>query len=684
MIGAIGLAVAGRAGARLANHLGVAIGRDTLLRAVRAIPARPIGEVPVLGIDDFAIRRGHVYGTVVVDMTTSRPIDLLADRTAGTVATWLLEHPSVEVVCRDRAGAYAEGIRIGAPDAVQVADRWHLWHNLAEAVEKTVIRHRADLRLPAADDGSGPTAVVDSPAREAESEQRLVVRTRERYTAVQQLVSKDVSLSAIGRKLSLDRRTVRRFARASEVEELLTTAESRTSLLDEFKPYLHQRFHAGCTDAARLTREIMKLGYRGSDKTVRRYLQPLRDADTALTLPPIAPTIRQVTGWLTRRPDRLTDDDRTQLDALLGRSPALAAIRELVREFAEIMTNRRGYDLGTWMRAIDISEEPALRSFAAGLRRDLDVVTAGLTLPYNSGAVEGHVNRIIMWNLTTRTIMFSSGLTTELRRRYERHGDAGEQVAGAGPACTGDRVAATMDRSRASSPNDRRLRAGTCRVSADVRAGEYLQMCERESADPLTATRAHIGIYVRELTERPSLRGPNVVSIDSGAGLANATTGQRLVSVRLFYDYLMEEGLRDSNPVGRGRYTSGRHGSGNQRGLVPRLTKLPWIPTEQQWADILEVAAAEPVRNRVMLALAYDAALRREELCSLRTDDLDPAHFRPENPGGDDEEPARANCAVLGCDRRAAVGLSRAPGESEQVTWTAVPSRSPAVTMRNR
>lgn len=155
---------------------------------------------------------------------------------------------------------------------------------------------------------------------------------------------------------------------------------------------------------------------------------------------------------------------------------------------------------------------------------------------------------------------------------------------------------------------------------------EYLEMCEREDVDPLTASRAHVGVYVRELTDRPSRRGANVVSLDSGSGLANATIQQRLVPVRLFYDHLMEEGLRESNPVGRGRFTPGRRGGGNQRGLVPRLTKLPWIPTEQQWADILAVAAVEPVRNRVMLALAYDAALRREELCSLRTGDLDPAH----------------------------------------------------------
>jgi integrase/recombinase XerD len=153
---------------------------------------------------------------------------------------------------------------------------------------------------------------------------------------------------------------------------------------------------------------------------------------------------------------------------------------------------------------------------------------------------------------------------------------------------------------------------------------EYLLMCEREQIEPLSAGRADVALFVRELTERPHRRGANIVSIDSGAGLSNATIQQRLVPVRLFYDFLVEEGIRTSNPVGRGRYTpSRRHGS-HVRGLVPRFTKLPWIPTEAQWMDVLTVAAAEPVRNRVMLALAYDAALRREELCSLRTDDLDP------------------------------------------------------------
>ena len=155
---------------------------------------------------------------------------------------------------------------------------------------------------------------------------------------------------------------------------------------------------------------------------------------------------------------------------------------------------------------------------------------------------------------------------------------------------------------------------------------DYLEVCAREGIEPLTAGRAEVARYVRDLARRPHPRGASVVSLDSGVGLANATLQQRLVIIRLFYDYLMEEGHRDTNPVGRGRYTPGRAFGGHRdRGLVPRFTKLPWIPTDAEWHRLLGVARQETLRTRLMLALAYDAALRREELCRLQTDDVDPA-----------------------------------------------------------
>lgn len=406
LLEAVGLALAGRAGARMTRRLAVPTSRMTLLRLVRALPEHVPRDIREVGIDDFAFRRGHVYGTIVIDMVTHRPVDVLPDRSSATVQTWFKKHSGVRIVCRDRAGAYAEAARIGAPDAIQVADRWHLWHNLTQAVEKTVIMHRAELRPePRLDpeehaEAQAPQENVseETVARidRHQVEGRLGVRTRERYAAVQELAGRGRSISAIGNELRLDRRTVRRFVRAEHVEDLLFHAGTRESLLDAFKPYLHDRFNTGHTDAAALTAEITALGYRGSDQTVRRYLQPFRARLRAPAATPVPPSARQVTGWLTRRPNSLSEDEALELKKILDRSAALATTSEQVREFAGILTERRGGEVAGWIDTVEATGAPALRSFAAGLRNDLKAVTAGLTMEHNSGPVEGQVNRIKM------------------------------------------------------------------------------------------------------------------------------------------------------------------------------------------------------------------------------------------------------------------------------------------------
>lgn len=420
---AVGLALGGRAGARLTGQLAASVSRMTLLRMVRALPDPAQPTPRVLGVDDFALRRGHRYGTLLVDAETRRPVDVLTDRTARTLADWLRAHPGVQIVCRDRAGAYAEGARDGAPHAVQVADRWHVWHNLAEAAERTVARHRSCLIAAAAvgaNAGPGQSGPVDpppltTPVGPGDRADRWAVRARERHAAVHTLLAEGVAINEICRRLGLARGTVRRFARADTVDELLTRNGTghRPSLLDEFKPYLHERWNAGYTNAAVLFDEITARGYRGRPTLVRHYLHQFRAAARIPPLPRKPPSVRRVVSWIMTDPAAMDRADQQRLDAILAASPHLNALAGHVRAFATMMCALGGRNLESWMAAVDADDQPALRSFVAGLRRDQDAVTAGLTLRWNSGVVEGHVNRIKM----LKRQMFGRAKPDLLRKR---------------------------------------------------------------------------------------------------------------------------------------------------------------------------------------------------------------------------------------------------------------------------
>ena len=405
----VALALAGRAGARLAALLGLVASRSGLLRLVMALPEPGPEPVTVLGVDDFAFRRGRDYGTVLVNVVTGEPVDLLRDREADTFADWLREHPGAEVVCRDRADAYADGARTGAPDAIQVADRWHLYRNLCEHVEKAVARHRDCLKEPEPEPAE-PQEPADTGHAEAELVQLagnaavqrvedsvLARRTKQRYELVQALRAQGLGIKPIMRETGLAKETVRRFYRAVTVDELLAkTRDGRPSLLDDYKPYLHQRWNQGCTNVRQLHAELRDRGYHGGYGTIRDYVQPFCDLGTAPPAVPAPPKTRDVASWILRNPDHLDDEQKTTLAKIRDRCPDLDTLAAHVTEFAKILTGRHGDRLDDWITAVEADDQPDLHSFARGLKHDHDAVVNGLTLPWSSGVVEGNVNRLKM------------------------------------------------------------------------------------------------------------------------------------------------------------------------------------------------------------------------------------------------------------------------------------------------
>jgi transposase len=380
--------LAGRAGSRLARVLAVEVSRHTLVRVLMALPEPAAGLVRVLGVDDFSLRKGQAYATLLVDMETGRPVDVLPDREQATVEQWLLAHPGAEVVCRDRGGAYAAAVRAAAPGAVQVADRWHIWHNLCEYAGKAVARHRECI-------SSGSCACQGRPQHEEQEQQQerpqeeggapagLEAAVRERHAAVHELRAAGKTQDQAAAVLGLSRQLTGRFWRAASAEALLKARG--ISALDPWKPYLRRRWDQGITSIAALHREITALGYAGSEPTTYAWLALLKLAAPAKPAPP--PAARQVSRWMLTDPARLGEDEQAQLAAVLGRCPELHVLAGHVTEFAKMLTGRLGGRLDSWLAVA--GEHPALASFANGIRQDYQAVRNALTLEWNSGRVEG-------------------------------------------------------------------------------------------------------------------------------------------------------------------------------------------------------------------------------------------------------------------------------------------------------
>src|SRR5215510_4299702 len=257
----LSLAVGGEGGARLASTLALPPSPDTVLRRIRQLPPLPSATPRVVGIDDWAKRKGRSYGTILVDLERRVPIELLPDREEATVRHWLETHPEVQIISRDRAPQYAEAARLGAPHAVQVVDRGQLLKNLGEAVQGILTRHRQQMEEAAwrmRDAQSTSARALFSLPSLSSTEASEIARHRAnrsaRYQAVKELQAQGVSLHGIAPTLVMSPNTVRRYVRARTFPE--RARYRRGSRLDAYLPYLHARWVQGIHDPLILWQEI--------------------------------------------------------------------------------------------------------------------------------------------------------------------------------------------------------------------------------------------------------------------------------------------------------------------------------------------------------------------------------------------------------------------------------------------
>ncbi|MFF3620738.1 ISL3 family transposase [Streptomyces sp. NPDC002467] len=385
-----GVLLAGRGGARLLQILKVPLSRTSVLFHLMHLPLPAAATPRVLGVDDFALY-ADVYGTLLVDGETRLPIELWAGRDAEQLAAWLRRHPGVEVVCRDGSLVYRQGISAGAPETVQVSDRFHLWQGLSKRVGDIAAAHRGCLpaavpepeAAPSPAEHVGPSGRADTPARR---------HAKQLFEAVHAVTDTGRSLNATARELGLNRRTVSKYARAATWQECArTTRPRRPTSLDPYLEYLRQRWEEGEHNATVLHQELLAKGYRGHYQRIKMAVAPLRRGlpiDTPRERPP---SPREVARWITTTSPRRGLHASEGLRRLFEHCPELDRTHDLVRQFAAMLDARDATLLPAWLDELTTARLPALASLGKAIREDQFAVVQGITTPFNSGVNEGRI-----------------------------------------------------------------------------------------------------------------------------------------------------------------------------------------------------------------------------------------------------------------------------------------------------
>ncbi len=397
---AIGLATSGELGTRLADRIRMHASPTTILRRIMALSSPAAGRVTVLGIDDFSFRRGRRFGTILVDVSKHQVIDLLAERSTNSAAEWMRHHPEIEYVSRDRGTDYTQAVREGAPQATPVADRFHLYKNLVEAIEPAVARCCKEIRkdLPKPIEPKLPTAKewrpTRSPAHEHQYQSRLEDR-QERFDSMMDLQKLGIPQEEIARRLGVTKRTVQNWNKQGSCPGN-RRRRKRRSLFDPYAVYVLRRWKEGCKKGSVLYREIKEKGYRGTDRQFYRFLQTLKQERVELPeLPVLSRVSVREALWLIARPfDDLVVDERADLEELCQASMQLAALHTLVQSFGQIVRKREGSRLQDWKQQVAESGISEVQRFIKGLERDQEAVLAGLTVVHSNAQAEGFVNKL--------------------------------------------------------------------------------------------------------------------------------------------------------------------------------------------------------------------------------------------------------------------------------------------------